>query len=98
MLVALDNQNLVAQVVFAIGEDLADITANSGLNVQQLQNDRNRLDAYGSQLQTSRDNVSGVDTNEELLHLLAAERAFQAAARFVATYDETVVELLSLFG
>jgi len=79
-------------------ETLADITANSGLNVQQLQNDRNRLDAYGSQLQTSRDNVSGVDTNEELLHLLAAERAFQAAARFVATYDETVVELLSLFG
>lgn len=79
-------------------ETLADITANSGLNVQQLQNDRNRLDAYGSQLQTSRDNVSGVDTNEELLHLLAAERAFQAAARFVATYDETIVELLSLFG
>ena len=79
-------------------ETLADITANSGLNVQQLQNDRERLDAYGSQLQTSRDNVSGVDTNEELLHLLAAERAFQAAARFVTTYDETVVELLSLFG
>lgn len=79
-------------------ETMADLTASAGLDVQQLKNDVSRLEAYRSQLQSSRDSASGVDTNEELLELLAAERAFQAAARFVATFDDTMVELLGLVG
>lgn len=79
-------------------ETMADLTASAGLDVQQLESDVSRLEAYRAQLQTSRDSASGVDTNEELLQLLAAERAFQAAARFVATFDDTMVELLGLVG
>ena len=77
-------------------ESLADLTAESGLDVQQLQDEVDQLESFGAALKAERDSVSGVDTNEELLRLLAAERAFQAAARFVTTFDETVVELLGL--
>lgn len=79
-------------------ESLADLTALAGLDVQELQKELQQLEDYRSQLQAARDSVAGVDTNEELLELLSAERAFQAAAKFVATYDETIVELLGLVG
>ena len=79
-------------------ETLADLTADAGLDVQQLQNEVDQLESFGAQLRAQRDSVSGVDTNEELLRLLATERAFQAAARFVTIFDETVVELLGLVG
>ena len=77
-------------------EAMADLTALAGLDVQELQKELEQLEDYRSQLQAARDSVAGVDTNEELLHLLSAERAFQAAAKFVSTYDDTIVELLGL--
>ncbi|MFY9252625.1 MAG: flagellar hook-associated protein FlgK [Fuerstiella sp.] len=77
-------------------EILADLTADTGLDVQQLQNEVDQLESFGAELQAQRDALTGVDTNEELLRLLAAERAFQAAAKFVTIFDETVVELLGL--
>ena len=77
-------------------EILADLTADTGLDVQQLQNEVDQLESFGAELQAQRDALTGVDTNEELLRLLAAERAFQAAAKFVTIFDETVVELLAL--
>lgn len=79
-------------------ESIADLTALAGLDVQELEKELSQLEDYRSQLQASRDSLAGVDTNEELLQLLAAERAFQAAAKFVSTYDDTVVELLGLVG
>ncbi|MEZ6061515.1 MAG: flagellar hook-associated protein FlgK [Planctomycetaceae bacterium] len=79
-------------------ETLADITAESGLDVQDAQNQLSQLDSFGQRLQADRDALSGVDPNEELLAMLEVEKAFQAAARFLTTVDQTIQEVLRIGG
>ena len=40
--------------------------------------------------------VSGVSIDEESINMLAYQRQFQAAARYIATIDETLQTLLSM--
>lgn len=43
-----------------------------------------------------RQSVSGVDPNEELVRLLEFQRAFQTSARYLATVNETLAELINI--
>jgi flagellar hook-associated protein 1 FlgK len=47
-------------------------------------------------LRAQRENVSGVNLDEEAISLLKFERAFQGAARFLRTVDDLLAELVSL--
>ena len=77
-------------------EELADFTADSGLRAAQAINDKELLESHGIRLNEQREAVSGVSTEEEFLHMLEVERAFQAAARFITTADETLAEVMRL--
>ena len=77
-------------------EELADFTADSGLRAAQAINDKEQLESHGIRLNEQREAVSGVSTEEEFLHMLEVERAFQAAARFITTADETLAEVMRL--
>ncbi len=77
-------------------ETLADMTAEAGVDVQAAENQLSQLEAFGQRLQAERDSVSGVDPNEELLEMLEVEKAFQAAARFLTTVDQTIQEVLRI--
>ncbi|MCA9049280.1 MAG: hypothetical protein KDA89_11165, partial [Planctomycetaceae bacterium] len=77
-------------------EELADFTADSGLDVQQYAGRKEQLDAYGARLEADREAVSGVNTDEELLHMLEAERALQAASRFITSVDESFSEIMRI--
>ena len=77
-------------------ETLADLTAGAGLDVEHARNQQSHLTSFHERLEQDRASISGVDPNEELLRMLEVERAFQAAARFVSTVDETIAELLSI--
>lgn len=49
-----------------------------------------------SDLETARASVSGVDTDEEAMHLLQYQAAYRAAARVVSAADELIGDLLMI--
>ncbi|MBI5827733.1 MAG: flagellar hook-associated protein FlgK [Deltaproteobacteria bacterium] len=52
--------------------------------------------SVAEQLQTARDSASGVSMEEEAVNLVRLQRAYQAAAKVVATVDQMFDELLSI--
>ncbi|MCA9086030.1 MAG: hypothetical protein KDA81_18360, partial [Planctomycetaceae bacterium] len=76
--------------------ELADFTADAGLDVQQLDGQRSQLEAYAQRLQADRESVSGVSTDEELLNMLQVERALQAASRFISSVDDSFNEIMRI--
>jgi flagellar hook-associated protein 1 FlgK len=77
-------------------EEIADITAESGLIVQAADSRSTQLENYQSRLQSDRDALSGVDINEEMLLMMQGQRAYQAAARFISVADQMLEELFTI--
>ncbi|MCA9060949.1 MAG: flagellar hook-associated protein FlgK [Planctomycetaceae bacterium] len=77
-------------------EELAAVTADSGLAVQAAQSQNNQLQLYKDRLEADRAAVSGVDINEEMLKILEVERAFQAASRYITAVDSSLQELMGI--
>ena len=72
-----------------LAADLPVRTQASNTNAESSRLVRESLDA---QVQAT----SGVSLDEESINMLSYQRQFQAAARFVATIDETLQTLLSI--
>jgi len=53
-------------------------------------------DAIQTSLMAQRESISGVSLDEEAIQLTKYERAFQGAARYVATVDQLIAEILAL--
>ncbi len=77
-------------------EELADVTAESGLQVQTSESQNAQLQAFRQRLEINRDAVSGVDINEEMLQMMQTQRAYQAAAKLINTADQMLSELFQL--
>jgi flagellar hook-associated protein FlgK len=77
-------------------EEIADVTAESGLIVQAADSRSTQLENYQSRLQADRDALSGVDINEEMLLMMQGQRAYQAAARFISVADQMLEELFTI--
>lgn len=77
-------------------EELADFTALTGDRLLQREESRGHISSLQERLVADRNAVSGVDPNEEMVEMLEVQRAYQAAARFLATVDETLDAILSL--
>ncbi|MFP6762582.1 MAG: flagellar basal body rod C-terminal domain-containing protein, partial [Planctomycetaceae bacterium] len=73
---------------------LADIVAESGQRVNDLQVADEQLLMIGESLSAERDSISGVSTDEELLNLLKHQRGFQAAAQLISVVERTLDDLL----
>lgn len=77
-------------------EYLAATSAESGVLVAHTENDLEGLSLIASQLTAERESVSGVNPDEELVHMLEFQRMFQTAARFLSSVNETLDEVLTL--
>ncbi|APZ90931.1 flagellar hook-associated protein FlgK [Fuerstiella marisgermanici] len=77
-------------------EELADFTADVGMDAAQAASQKEQLEAYGQRLEETQNSVSGVSTDEEFLKMLEVERAFQAAARFINTVEATYDEIMQI--
>ena len=77
-------------------EEIADITAESGLIVQAADSRSTQLENYQSRLRADRDALSGVDINEEMLLMMQSQRAYQAAARFISVADQMLEDLFTI--
>lgn len=77
-------------------EELSDITSESGLQVQAAESQNEQLSGFQTRLEADRNAISGVDINQEVLAMMQAERAYQAAARYMSTADQMLEELFNL--
>ncbi len=77
-------------------EELADVTAESGLQVQTAESQNKQLQEFGQRLATDQASVSGVDVNEEMLKMMQTQRAYQAAARLITTADQMLADLFRI--
>jgi flagellar hook-associated protein FlgK len=77
---------------------LADIVAESGRRVNDLEVFDSHLTSLGESYAAERESISGVSPDEEMLNLLKFQRSFQAAARLIATVNQTLDEILRIVG
>lgn len=77
-------------------EELADMTADAGLDVQAAESRDLQFEALRVRLEGERDSTSGVDINEEMLKMMEVERGYQAASRFISTVNQTLDELFRI--
>jgi flagellar hook-associated protein 1 FlgK len=74
----------------------ATLAADVGGRINDLDQRQLAAETLGRNLEAERQNVSGVDPNEELLRMVQFQRAFQYSARFLDIVDETLDDLLRL--
>ncbi len=77
-------------------EEMADVTAESGLIVQAADSQSTQHQAFQARLQSDRDAISGVDINQEMLEMMQTQRSYQAAARYLSTADQMLDDLFQL--
>ena len=77
-------------------EELADVTAESGLQVQTAHSQNTQLQEFGQRLASDQASVSGVDINEEMLKMMQTQRGYQAAAKLITTADQMLSDLFQI--
>jgi flagellar hook-associated protein 1 FlgK len=95
-LASVRDQALANDGVRTFQESYADLAANIGSRVRDLEDRLAAEEAVGRGLEAERQSVSGVDPNEELMRLMQYQRSFQLSARFLSVVNETLAELLRL--
>lgn len=77
-------------------EEMADVTAETGLQVQISDTQNTQLQAFRQRLEIDQASVSGVDINEEMLKMMQTQRGYQAAAKLITTADQMLTELFDI--
>ena len=77
---------------------LSGLVADVGSQVAAADAEAESESARLADLETLRDSISGVDTDEEATHLLEYQAAYRAAARVVSAADELLRQLLAIGG
>jgi flagellar hook-associated protein 1 FlgK len=67
-----------------------------GREVQDLTSQQSQQQLLGQRLETERQSISGVDPNEELVHMLQFQRSFQMAARYITAVNQALDELVHI--
>jgi flagellar hook-associated protein 1 FlgK len=74
------------------------LVARLGMDNRTARNDANTQEALVDLLQRRRESLSGVSLDEEAVSLLRYQRAYEAAARVMTTYDEMLDKLINGTG
>ncbi|MEM7542482.1 MAG: flagellar hook-associated protein FlgK [Pseudomonadota bacterium] len=75
-------------------EDLGTLAGTIGASAQQSRISRDALDIIASNAQIARDELSGVNLDEEAANLIRFQQSYQAAAQIVAAADEAFQALI----
>jgi flagellar hook-associated protein 1 FlgK len=81
-----------------IGGFYAEFVAQLGLDAREAKSSFDERDLLYQHLNQQRDSVSGVSLDEEAVHLMEAQRAYQAAARVVSIIDQIMAETIMTMG
>ncbi len=80
----------------SLSEFFGALVGDLGFQTASASNARDASEGVIQSLEARRDQVSGVDVDEELVDLVAFEQSFAAAAQYIQTIQELGDELLSL--
>ena len=92
----LRNGLLMQDGTVTLEQYLADIAADAGRAVGDLTRDVEAIEEQSSFLQAEVESATGVDVNEELARMLQYQRAYQAAARYIAAVDQSLQQLFTI--
>ncbi|NOY92584.1 MAG: flagellar hook-associated protein FlgK [Deltaproteobacteria bacterium] len=95
-LLAVADQDLALGGTATLGEGFAALLATSGSDVQSALVDQDQAEAVRAQLDSLRESVSGVSTDEEMVSLMRFQRGYQASLKVVQTANEMLGELMNL--
>lgn len=79
-----------------VGEFARGLVTTLGVLAQDAEERLDTQDILNTQLQSEREAISGVNLDEEAIDLIRFQRAFQAAARFLAVVDGLIAELINI--
>jgi flagellar hook-associated protein 1 FlgK len=96
---ALDNTNARALSTLSLGENsYRSLVTGFGSQVGSASTASTTQSAVVSQIDASRESVSGVNTDEEMVALLAAQRGYEGAARVLTAIDSMLDTLINRTG
>jgi flagellar hook-associated protein 1 FlgK len=94
-LAALASQPLLAGGTRTFQEAYTDLVAGIGFDVQRTRDGILTSDAVFGQIGAQRQQISGVNLDEEAANLLTLQRGYEAASRFIRAADELLQDLMS---
>lgn len=74
------------------------LAADIGLDVRNAEADITAEQTLVDRAEQSRESVSGVNVDEEMISLIAQQQAYQAAARLVSVADSMMQDMLGMLG
>jgi flagellar hook-associated protein 1 FlgK len=69
---------------------------NVGLEVSTRETEQGNIELIVQNLESRRDDISGVDINEEAAELLIYEQMFQAMAKYISTIQTSMESLMEI--
>jgi len=78
------------------GEFYRQLVAGVGLDVSTRDMEQGNIELIVQNLESRRDDISGVDMNEEAAELLVYEQMFQAMAKYISTVQSSMASLMEI--
>lgn len=91
-----ENLNLGALDDQSLDEHLSDVVSSVALEIDASRSAREAEQFLLDGLESRRDQVSGVNTDEELVHMIEQEQAYNASAQYLRVVSELSNELMAI--
>jgi flagellar hook-associated protein FlgK len=91
---ALQHLHVALNDQFTVNEYYQNIISGVGSQVQEMESMAANEEIVLQNFLDARDQISGVNLDEELANMIIYQRAYEANARMIATFDEMIQELL----
>lgn len=95
-LLAVENLDSVNLQGYSVGEFYSNIVSDIGFETSSAQNAQQVSDGLLESFQLRREQVSGVNVDEELVDMIQFEQSYQAAVQFLSTVNQLQDELLGM--
>lgn len=95
-LLALRDQNFASGGTATAQTAYGALMSNAGSALQSAKTQQGQADAALSQIDSLRESVSGVSSDEEMISLMRFQRAYQASLRVIETADAMMSDLLNM--
>ncbi len=92
------DERLLAGATTTIGEFYRELVTRLGLQVEEAEDQVNGQEAVVTFLENQGQAIAGVSLDEEAVHLIEAQRAYQAAARVITSVDQMLDRLINGTG